>query len=137
MIKIREELSKVIKNALTYDFTKSMTKVGLATIQVINERVEKGVTVDNRPFKSYSKGYQDFKKRKGRQVKPNLQFTGEMMNSLQSEVSEQSSNVAASVYFPDRKHEKSKSNISDIAERNHEIRPFFHKKMVYKCQYQF
>lgn len=125
MINIREDFSGFLKNALKYDFESQMVKVGLATKQKISERADKGVDVDNKPFKEYSKGYQDFKKQKKRSIKPNLQFTGEMLNAIKSEVSRSGDGFDVNVGFDNRRHTETGEKIEDIAEKNDQTRPFF------------
>ncbi len=118
---IKGDAIKRLKELAKFDFQKKLGRVGFGVIQTINERVEKGVDSTGAKFKRYSKSYSDLKEKSGRNSKPDLQWTGEMLNSMQSKV--QGDTVI--VDFANRKHIKSGDTVEQIAEKNEKTRPFF------------
>ncbi len=120
MINIQDEISRHLKDFIDFNFKKQMSLVGIESIRIINDRVEKGVDVDGAKFKEYSPKYKKTRRKKGLGTKPNLQVTGEMMNSLDFNVK----GGTTIVEFPKRNHKKSKTSIREIAEVNDETREF-------------
>lgn len=121
MIKITDNLSRVLKEAIDFDIEKAMNLVGVQSVQIISDRVDKGIDVDGRKFKEYSKATKKFKVKTKRDPNfPNLQQTGEMMNNLSFEAKGNTTIVS----FSDRVHRKSDETISDIAEQNNKSREF-------------
>ncbi len=118
-------IKKELLRLKEFDFEKQLALVGFATIKVINERVGKSKSVEGGRFKKYTKEYTDFKKSKGRKTIPDLTFSGEMLNALQTEVKNDSRGSRVVVDFEDRRHRNSTSSIPDIARANDKIRPFF------------
>lgn len=118
---IKGNAIKRLKALANFDFQKKLGRVGFGVIQAINERVEKGIDSTGAKFKRYSKNYSDLKEQSGRNIKPDLQWTGDMLNGMQSKV--QGDTVI--VDFENRLHSKSKSKIEDIASGNEKTRPFF------------
>ena len=121
MISLKENIINRISEAINYDFTKSLNLFSIEAIRVINERIEESVDVGGRRFKKYSKLYADFRKEKGRSNEVNLQFSGEMLNSIRYKVS----GNRATIDFPSRRHKKSKQSNRKIAERVNDEREFF------------
>ena len=120
MINIQEDVTKHLQDILDFDLKRAMSDIGIDSIERINDRVEKGVDVDGKPFKEYSEFTKKSKKKTGRSTKVNLQQSGEMMNSLDFEVS----NNVTTVKLPDRTHKKSNESISQIGDKNHAERSF-------------
>lgn len=118
---VNSKLIKKLKSIANFDFKKSLALIGTESIMIISDRVEKGVSPNGSDFKKYSIAYSDLKEKSGRSTKPNLQFTGEMLNSMQYDVRDNS----VVIDFPNRKHNKSNRTIEDIAEKNERDRPFF------------
>ena len=58
-------------------------------ITEIELRTKAGKDFENRQFTKYSKSYEQFRKEKGRSTTPNLEFTGEMLASMNYEVQRQ------------------------------------------------
>jgi|18_taG_2_1085343.scaffolds.fasta_scaffold01558_6 hypothetical protein len=118
---IKGNVIKRLKELSKFDFQKKFGRVGFSVIQTINERVEKGVDSSGANFKRYNKSYSDLKEKSKRNTKPDLQWTGDMLNSMKYKVTGDS----VIVDFENRVHAKSKSKIEDIASGNEKTRPFF------------
>ena len=120
-VKIKSDIEKELKKIKDFELDESLNKLGIVAIETINNRIDKGVDVDGKRFKKYSQQYSKKKKASGRRAKPDLQFTGEMLNSMTHTVT----NNKMTIQFPKRNHKKSKSSIEDIARENNETREFF------------
>ena len=122
MIKINsKELTKKLKEVAKFSFQKQLNILAIDTISIINDRVEKGVDLKGKAFDKYSTSYAKKKKKSGRNIKPNLQFTGEMLNSITHNVEKNTVVIS----FPERNHKKSNTSIKEIAEANDKQRSFF------------
>lgn len=106
------------------DFEEPLRRGGLKIVEIVSERVDKGVEPNGKPFKAYSSSYRAFKAKSGRGVKPNLQFSGEMIRSMRDRIKRRGADYILTVDFPNRKHTRSDDTISEIAERNHKARRF-------------
>lgn len=121
MINIKEDLTKKLKEITDADFKKGLNLFAIESISIINDRVDASKDLNGANFKEYSAGYKKSKKKSGRNIKPNLQFTGEMMNSIDHKVNGNS----VVIKFPERNHKKSKTSVREIAEVNDKTRSFF------------
>jgi hypothetical protein len=105
-----ERLSNNIKRAIP----KSLNRAGEKTKELIINRTAKGVGL-NGAFKKYNKSYRDFRSAKGRSTKPDLNFSGRMLSSI--DVERRSTNKVI-VGFKRKEEEKK-------AKFNQKSRPFF------------
>jgi len=62
---------------------KNMEAISSTGITLIQARTQRGSDASGKRFKKYSKGYEKFRKKKGRSSKPDLTFTGKMLGSMQ------------------------------------------------------
>ena len=105
-----ERLSNNIKRAIP----KSLNRAGEKTKELIINRTARGVGL-NGAFKRYNKSYRDFRSAKGRSTKPDLNFSGRMLSSM--DVERRSTNKVI-VGFKRKEEEKK-------AKFNQKTRPFF------------
>jgi hypothetical protein len=105
-----ERLSNNIKRAIP----KSLNRAGEKTKELIINRTARGVGL-NGAFKRYNKSYRDFRSAKGRSTKPDLNFSGRMLSSI--DVERRSTNKVI-VGFKRKEEEKK-------AKFNQKTRPFF------------
>lgn len=105
-----ERLSANIKRAIP----QALNRSGEKTKEIIVNRTSKGQGL-NGAFKGYSTDYRDFRKSKGRSSKPDLNFSGRMMSSI--DVSRVSTNKVL-IGFKRKEEEKK-------AKQNQKSRPFF------------
>jgi len=105
-----ERLSNNIKRAIP----KSLNRAGEKTKELIVNRTARGEGL-NGAFKRYNNDYRDFRKAKGRSTKPDLNFSGRMLSSI--DVERVSTNKVI-VGFKRKEEEKK-------AKFNQKSRPFF------------
>ena len=105
-----DRLSNNIKRAIP----KALNKAGEKTKELIINRTARGVGL-NGAFKKYNNSYRDFRSAKGRSTKPDLNFSGRMLSSM--DVERRSTNKVI-VGFK-RKEEQKKASM------NQKTRPFF------------
>ena len=107
---IAKERRKEIKQGIRL----ALSKTAQVGINIILDRTEKGRDIKGNPFKAYVQSYSKFRKAKGRQARPDLDFTGKMLGSMTSK----SNNKRAEIFFT-RAMETTK------AMGNQKKRPFF------------
>ncbi len=105
-----DRLSNNIKRAIP----KSLNRAGEKTKELIINRTARGVGL-NGAFKKYNNSYRDFRSAKGRSTKPDLNFSGRMLSSI--DVERVSTNKVI-VGFKRKEEEKK-------AKWNQKSRPFF------------
>ena len=105
-----ERLSNNIKRAIP----KSLNRAGEKTKELIVNRTARGEGL-NGAFKRYNNDYRDFRKAKGRSTKPDLNFSGRMLSSI--DVERVSTNKVL-IGFKRKEEEKK-------AKFNQKSRPFF------------
>lgn len=105
-----ERLSNNIKRAIP----KSLNRAGEKTKELIINRTARGEGL-NGAFKRYNNDYRDFRSAKGRSTKPDLNFSGRMLSSM--DVERVSTNKVI-VGFKRKEEEKK-------AKWNQKSRPFF------------
>ena len=105
-----ERLSNNIKRAIP----KALNRSGEKTKELILNRTARGEGL-NGAFKRYNKSYRDFRSAKGRSTKPDLNFSGRMLSSM--DVERRSTNKVI-VGFKRKEEEKK-------AKFNQKTRPFF------------
>jgi len=105
-----ERLSNNIKRAIP----KSLNRAGEKTKELIINRTARGEGL-NGAFKKYNNSYRDFRSAKGRSTKPDLNFSGRMLSSI--DVERVSTNKVI-VGFKRKEEEKK-------AKFNQKSRPFF------------
>jgi len=120
---IPEEFIRLINTFSQSD--KIMERSGVRMIGIISRRTDAGRSVNGAPFIDYSAGYKKRRQRSGRSVKPNLQFSGEMLRGMKFTVDERIKDVRVIVDFPKRFHSRSRIPIDELAEVQHKTRPFF------------
>lgn len=111
------ELERTLKKApsdIQKQIQKSLLKTAQFGTQVILDRTEAGIGYKGK-FKDYSPAYAKFRTKKGRQLTPDLNFSGRMLGSIQQK--NESRNVAK-IYFG-RAEEAKKAAF------NNQLRPFF------------
>lgn len=59
--------------------------VTLDIARTIRKRTESGYDVNGKRFKPYNKEYLQYRREKGRSLKPNLTFTGRMLGSIRAQ----------------------------------------------------
>jgi len=104
--KRRKEIKQGIKLGLS--------KTAQVGINIILDRTAAGKGIKGNPFKPYATKYAAFRKKKGRQIRPDLDFTGKMLGSITSKASA----TRAEIFFA-RATETAK------AVKNQKKRPFF------------
>lgn len=120
-INIKDDITKHLNNLINFDYEKQLDLMGVDAIEIINDRAEKRVDVNGKSFPELSPKYKKSKIESGRKGVRDLQFSGEMLNSMQYNVS---GNVLL-IDFPTRDHKKSKERVDEIAEKNNNVAPFF------------
>jgi len=110
-----ERLSNNIKRAIP----KSLSRAGEKTKELIINRTARGEGLSG-AFKKYAPDYRDFRKEKGRSTKPDLNFSGRMLSSM--DVERVSTNKVI-VGFKRKEEEKK-------AKWNQKTRPFFGVKSI-------
>ena len=105
--------------------TKIMQRSGVRIISIVSRRTDAGKSVSGAPFINYSNPYKKKRQRTGRSIKPNLQFSGEMLRSMKFVVNEELSGFRVIVNFPSRKHSRADIDVDELAEVQHKTRPFF------------
>lgn len=93
---------------------RALSVVGMAGVNIIQDRTSQSRSFKGGSFKPYTSDYAAFRKSKGRQKLPDLEFKGTMMGSITSRVK----GVSAEIFFT-RATEAAK------AAKNNEKRPFF------------
>ena len=93
---------------------RSLSVVGMAGVNIIQDRTSQGRGFKGGVFKPYTSDYAAFRKSKGRQKQPDLEFTGQMMGSITSRVK----GVSAEIFF-------TRATESEKAAKNNKKRPFF------------
>ena len=104
--KRRKEIKQGIRLALS--------KTAQTGISIILDRTEAGKDIKGNPFKPYAEKYAAFRKKKGRQTRPDLDFTGKMTGSITSKAS----NTKAEIFF-------ARATETEKAMKNQKKRPFF------------
>lgn len=125
MVKVTDNLTSRLQEIKSIDLKRSFNQLGVKGIEIINNRVDRGVTVQGSKFKRYSLGYENFKLKKGRNAKVDLTFTGDMLNSLQASVRTIKGYLTTVFFFINKKHKNSKLSVPEVARQVHEQRPFF------------
>jgi hypothetical protein len=59
-----------------------LLEAGQMAVDLVVMRTAKGLDADRQPFRTYSKGYERWKKKKGHATRVNLAFTGHMLGSV-------------------------------------------------------
>lgn len=70
------------KSRLSRSIPKALNRSGEKTVETVVDRTQRGVSVSGGRFKRYSKGYEEYRKEKGRGTKPDLNFSGRMLSNL-------------------------------------------------------
>jgi len=112
------DLSK-LKAASTPD-KELLTKIGFKAIELVENRTGKGKDVDGKMFAPYSKKYEAYRVKKGRQKTVNLEFTGQMLSNMTNNVE---GNTAV-VLFPEAKNDL-KARVHHTGEGKQPKRAFF------------
>ncbi len=110
--KAKSELSGLIED-IKRGIPKALNRSGEKAKEIIVNRTARGEGL-NGPFKKYSNVYRDFRKSKGRSSKPDLNFSGRMLSSM--DVKRTSTNKVLVTFK--RKEEMKK------AKQNQKTRPF-------------
>ena len=119
-VKIKTNVDKVAKNLdkQAKDIEKAMRRALSVTAQegvnIIEKRTARGVGFKGGEFEPYTKEYADYRKSKRRGVKPNLEFTGEMLGSMTTKANSREANI----FF-------TRATESKKAAMNNKTRPFF------------
>ena len=108
--KNKVRLNKIKKNK----FRRALLRTALHGINIIQDRMDAGVTIKGAPFKRYSKEYLKYRLKKGRQAKPNLAFTGQMQSGMTTTATSR----MAKIFFTRPVDAKK-------ARANNKTRPFF------------
>ena len=103
---IRGNLSRALESALSDE------------VLEIQERTRSGKTVDGKAFERYSKGYEKYKTQRGRNQRPDLTFTGNMLASITTTVKQVGDKIRGQIFFSSAK-EAAKAGF------NQTLRPFF------------
>jgi len=89
--KISEEMERGIENALDRQLADEAAE--------IVQRTQGGHDVDNRSFAPYSAPYLKVRRDKGRGSRPDLTFTGSMLNSITHTVTRVGSEIIGTIFF--------------------------------------
>ncbi len=120
-ISITENITQKLKEMQEFDYNKQLGLLGVDAISVINERIEDKIDVNGTPFPKLKKSYADRKEKSRREPVRDLQWTGQMLNAMQSNVK----GDKVVIDFGNEKHKKSGSKVNDVAQGNHDRTPFF------------
>ena len=104
--KMQKKVQEKVKSALF--------RVAQIGINIILDRTERGVGYKGGQFRPYSEKYAAFRAEKGRGLKPNLNFTGQMLGSITSKANSKQ----AEIFFRG-------ATASAKASKNNKSRPFF------------
>ncbi len=121
--KVKQNVTRDLKKLADLDVRKAMEMGGMKATEIVSERADQGKGIDGNLAK-YSDKYEDFKASTGRNTKPDLQFSGEMLRSQFSKVVKKGTQFIMFVKFPKRQHTKAKINIDKLAEHLNKKRPF-------------
>lgn len=105
--------------------TKVMERSGVRIIGIVSRRTDAGKSVSGAPFIDYSNPYKKKRQRTGRSIKPDLQFSGEMLRGMKFVIDETLKGFEVIVDFPTRKHSRANISVDELAEVQHKTRPFF------------
>lgn len=118
---ITEDITQKLKEMQAFNYNKQLGLLGVDAISVINERIDTKIDVNGKPFPKLKKSYADRKEKSRREPIRNLQWTGQMLNAMQSTIK----GDKVVIDFGNDKHEQSGSKVNDVAQGNHDITPFF------------
>lgn len=91
IIKLTEERLKAINQEFEQVIADEATRIVL--------RTQSGVDVNGQPFEPYTEDYAKFRTKKGRSTTPNLLFTGNMQNAIESKVEKTGDSVVGTIFF--------------------------------------
>ena len=111
--KVQRDLKKKGRK-VSDSMRRALSVTALEGINIIEERTRKGIGYKGGAFKPYSDKYALFRSQQGRGVKPDLQFTGQMLGSMTSKAN----NREANIFF-------TRAAESKKAAMNNKSRPFF------------
>ncbi len=95
-------------------YKRALSKVAQIGINIIQERTERGVSFKGGNFAPYTEKYAEFRSKKGRQLRPNLMFSGRMLGAMTSRANYR----RAEIFFRGKTESRK-------ASANNEKRPFF------------
>lgn len=95
-------------------FKRALSRTALHGKNIIQDRMDSGVSYKGGLFKKYSKKYLKFRKSKGRGQKPDLQFTRQMRSGMTTSAT----NTKAKIFF-------TRPDDAKKAFKNEQTRPFF------------
>jgi len=110
--KFKSDINR-FKSNIKRAIPKALNRSGEKTKEIILDRTSRGVGL-NGAFKKYNPSYKDYRKKQGRSIKPDLNFSGRMLSNL--DVEKVTTNKVLVTFK--RKEEKKK------AMQNQKTRPF-------------
>jgi len=118
-IKIRRRIN-LDKNArdIRGNLTRALEAALIDEATEISQRTRDGKTITGKDFKEYSEGYAKFKTKRGRNLRPDLTFTGNMLASIASNVKQLKDKIQGKIFFSSAKE-------AEKAGFNQALRPFF------------
>ena len=116
--------AKRIGEAIIQKLEKKLETAMAEAVTQIDTRTASGRKIDGGSFEKYSDAYAEFKTKAGRNARPDLTFTGQMLAAMQSKVERIATGFLGRIFFQGGRTGSTASN-DQIAGYNQKTRPFF------------